>query len=118
VRVEGAHSTRKSFLGSLIEPFFPASKASPAPDNPEQTLESVLHTARGIAHRLHDTDIFKSVEVGLEKSRDFLAHEDAIDIVFKTREKGKFYLKTATEIGNGEGTAVSTFPHQKHWNNP
>jgi outer membrane protein insertion porin family len=30
-----------------------------------------------------------------------------VDVIFKTREKGRYFIKTATEMGNGEGNAVS-----------
>lgn len=29
-----------------------------------------------------------------------------VDVVFKAREKGRYFVKTATEMGNGEGNAV------------
>ena len=34
-----------------------------------------------------------------------------VDIVFRTREKGKFYLKTATEFGSNDGNAVRPPSH-------
>jgi outer membrane protein insertion porin family len=100
VRIEGADNTRKCFLGMLVNPVI-----SPFSEN-RHTLGSVLHAAKDIAGRLQQTDIFKSVEMRLERSRDPLAQEEDVDIVAKTREKGRFYLKTATEVGNGEGNAV------------
>lgn len=103
VRVEGAKVTRSSFLGSLINPIL-ADAASA--DHNASNLESVLHTARRIAHILKKSDIFQSVEASIERSRDVLQKEEAVDIVFKTREKGRYYLNTSTELGNNEGTAV------------
>lgn len=32
--------------------------------------------------------------------------EGDVDLVLKTREKGRFYVKGGTEVGNGEGSAV------------
>jgi outer membrane protein insertion porin family len=58
---------------------------------------------------LQETDVFKSVEASLERSRDLMAQDIDVDVVFKTREKSRFYLKTATEVGNGEGSAVRMF---------
>lgn len=100
VRVEGAKVTRSSFLGFLINPQLASVNATPS------TLESVLHTTRKIAHTLNKTDMFHSVEAKLERARDELANEGDVDIVFKTREKGRFYLNTSTELGNNEGNAV------------
>lgn len=53
--------------------------------------------------------MFHSVEAKLERARDALAKDDDIDIVFKTKEKGRFYLNTSTEVGNNEGNAVISF---------
>lgn len=37
-----------------------------------------------------------------------LASPEDVDILITTREKGRFFLKTSTELGNNEGSAVST----------
>ncbi|EIW77129.1 hypothetical protein CONPUDRAFT_84348 [Coniophora puteana RWD-64-598 SS2] len=126
VRIEGAHNTRKPFLGWLVRPWLSAHSSSlPLPSSSENpfaksntssldpfphhpTLKSVLHTARGIGSVLQDTDIFKSVDARIEASRDPQAAPGDVDIVFKTREKGKFYLKTATEFGHNDGNASAT----------
>jgi len=99
VRVEGATITRSSFLGFLINPLL-------TPKDSSSKLESVLDTTRKISHILHKTDVFKSVEAKIEHARDSLANADDVDIVFKTREKGRYYLNTSTELGNNEGSAV------------
>lgn len=99
VRVEGAIHTRKSFLGSLINPLLP-------PSADTNTLEGVLHAARRISHILHETDVFKTIEARIEASQNVLAQEGDVDLVFKALEKGRFYLNTSTEVGNGEGNAV------------
>jgi outer membrane protein insertion porin family len=103
VRVEGATHTRKSFLGSLINPCIP-------PSADTNTLEDVLHTARHISHILHETDIFKSIEARIEASQNALAQKGDVDLVFKALERGRFYLNTSTEVGNGEGNAVRYSP--------
>lgn len=101
IRVEGATHTRRSFLNSLVHPFLVND-----PDKP-QTLENVLHSARAFGHVLHETDIFQSIGAKLEASRDVYASSGDVDVVFKTKEKGRFYLSTSTEVGNNEGGAVS-----------
>ena len=101
VRVEGAIQTRKSFLGSIINPLLPEPSTEDA-----ATLESVLHTTRRIGSVLQETDIFQTVEARLEESRDALSRSGDVDVVFKTREKGRFYLNTSTQVGNNEGGAV------------
>ncbi|KAI0077621.1 hypothetical protein K474DRAFT_1661556 [Panus rudis PR-1116 ss-1] len=100
IRVDGAVHTRKSFLGSLVHPYLHAEQP--------QTLASVLQTTRSLGSLLQETDIFESVVAKLERSRDVLAQPGDVDLVFKTREKGRFYLNTSTQVGNEEGGASAT----------
>jgi outer membrane protein insertion porin family len=97
--VEGAAHTRQSFLAWLINPHLP-NTSEPS------TLESVLYTTRRLSHTFQETDVFNSLEAKIERSPDVMANEGDVDIVFKTREKGRYFMKTATEMGNGEGNAV------------
>lgn len=103
VRVEGAASTRKSFLAWLINPQLQSTAQTLDTSN----LESILHTTRRIGDLLQETDAFKTVEAGLEGSKGVFSDPGDIDVVFKTRENGRYFLKTATEMGNGEADAVS-----------
>ncbi|EGO03411.1 hypothetical protein SERLA73DRAFT_83345 [Serpula lacrymans var. lacrymans S7.3] len=107
VRVQGAKHTRRSFLDWLVNPWL-SPQLSPLDVDKPSTLQNVLHTARGISHVLQETDLFQSVEAKIERSRDMLAKEGDVDIIFKTREKGRFFLKTSTELGNSEGNASAT----------
>lgn len=97
VRVDGAKNTRKSFLGWLIQPHL----------KQDQTLAEVLHTTRAIGDTLTKTGIFNAIDAKLERSSNALAMEGDIDVVFRAREKGRFFAKTSTEVGNSEGNAVS-----------
>ncbi|KAF8736125.1 hypothetical protein AX14_000848 [Amanita brunnescens Koide BX004] len=99
VRVTGAYNTRQSFLGSLIKPVL---------SKPINTLGDVLHSTRHISYLLQKTDIFKHVEARLERSKSDLASPNDVDVVFKTREHGRYYLNTSTELGNNEGSASAT----------
>lgn len=103
VRVEGTPHTRKSFLGFLIKPALEQSFEE------ESDLQAVLHATRRISHILHKSDIFRTVEAKVERARDVTAKEGDVDLVFKTKEKGRFYLNSSTELGNNEGSAVSYF---------
>ncbi|KAI0353404.1 hypothetical protein OH77DRAFT_628273 [Trametes cingulata] len=102
VRVRGATRTRDSFLGSIIEPVLQA------PDEKGATLESVLRKTKQIKGLLEETDIFNQVEAVIDRSRDPLAHPEDVDVVFLTREKGRLYLNTSTQVGNNEGGASAT----------
>jgi outer membrane protein insertion porin family len=99
VRVEGAHNTRPSFLKFLIDPLIP-------PPSAENDLQTALHAARHISDVLQRTDIFRTVDAKLERASSPLASKHDVDLVFTTREKGRFLIKSSTELGNNEGSAV------------
>jgi outer membrane protein insertion porin family len=66
----------------------------------------VLLKARNIGHTLQETGLFHYVNAALEPTRDLTAPAHDVDLVFKTKEKGRLQLKTSTEFGNQEGSAV------------
>jgi outer membrane protein insertion porin family len=98
VRVEGAKNTRRSFLASIVYPHLPQHHHS--------SFESVLRATRDIGHYLVQSDIFQAVHARLEPSADSTAKPGDIDVIFTTRERPRFFLKTSTEVGNSEGNAV------------
>lgn len=98
VRVEGAKNTRRSFLASIVYPHLP--------QHPHSSFESVLHATRDIGHYLVQSDIFQTVHARLEPSADATTKPGDVDIIFATRERPQFFLKTSTEVGNSEGNAV------------
>ncbi len=98
VRVEGAENTRNSFIGFLVKPLIPAAEGS--------NVEAVLHATRRISEVLQQADIFGSVDARLERARDVLSSPRDVDVVVKAKEKGRFFVKSATEFGNNEGSAV------------
>ncbi|KAL1672467.1 surface antigen-domain-containing protein [Schizophyllum commune] len=97
--VEGADHTRDSFLRFLTRPHLARE---------HETLEDVLHTGRHLSHLLQKSDVFSHVEARLEGARDLLAGPHDVDLVLRTKERGRFFLKTATELGNNEGSASLT----------
>ena len=98
VSVEGAKHSSHSFLGSIIYPVI--SQTSPT------TLGDVLQATRSISSALKKTNIFSSVEVEIARPRDPLAASNDVDLLFKTKEKGRYHLSSSTELGNNEGSAV------------
>lgn len=104
MRIEGAENVRHSFLSSLIEPQLTSHNALESP-----TLENVLHQVRGLSHTLQRTDLFTSVEPTLVKSRAPLSATRDVDLVFKCRERGKLFIKSSTEVGNGEAGTVRLY---------
>jgi outer membrane protein insertion porin family len=72
----------------------------------ESTLQSVLLKVRNIGHTLQETGLFHYVNATIESARDVTAPVHDVDLVFKTKERGRLQLKTSTEFGNQEGSAV------------
>ena len=97
--VEGADHTRDSFLRFLTRPHLARE---------HETLEDVLHTGRYLSHLLQKSDVCSHVEARVEGARDLLAGPHDVDLVLRTKERGRFFLKTATELGNNEGSASLT----------
>lgn len=113
IRIIGAKSTRPSFLSSLVAPYLPtlppASYLSSEPHPPAspQTLGGILSTTRDLSTLLGKFDIFKQIDALLEASPSVLAEAEDVDIVLRVKEAPKYFLRTATDIGDGEGSAVS-----------
>ena len=101
MRIEGADNTRESFLGSIVK-----HHVGDPYSHEESTLQAVLLKARNIGHTLQETGLFHYVNATLEPTRDVTARVQDVDLVFKTKEKGRLQLKTSTEFGNQEGSAV------------
>jgi len=72
----------------------------------ESTLESVLHQTRDITHALQSTQLFKSVHPEIMKSQRPDATVRDVDVLFRVQERGRLFLKSSTEVGNGEASAV------------
>lgn len=47
----------------------------------------------------------------VEAAREPLAHSNDVDLVFTTKERGRLYLNSSTELGNNEGNAVSSIAY-------
>ncbi|KNC77357.1 hypothetical protein SARC_10184 [Sphaeroforma arctica JP610] len=67
------------------------------------SLGDVIEAIGTASARLKRLDIFKSINFKLEKSHEF---EGEIDIIINVVEKGRFELRTETQIGNQEGDLV------------
>ncbi|KIJ61488.1 hypothetical protein HYDPIDRAFT_169719 [Hydnomerulius pinastri MD-312] len=103
VRVNGATHTSQSFLAWLLHPHL--APFTPSPSSPP-TLSTVLHTTRAISHTLSATELFRTLTARIERTD--LGKHDEVDVVFDVKERGRFFLKSSTEVGNGEGSASLT----------
>ena len=119
VRFVGARHTRSSFLASICDPYLASATPRPlsekeradpasARDPNTTTLGNLLGITRSLTHQLSRFDLFSEIQPTLEESASVLAHPNDVDIVFRVREAGRYYLKTSTDVGNGEGSANVT----------
>ncbi|KAF9220729.1 hypothetical protein BS17DRAFT_769068 [Gyrodon lividus] len=107
VRIDGATHTSQSFLAWLLRPHL-TSFIPPSPDISlsQPTLHTVLHTTRTISHTLTSTDLFRALTARIERAE--AGADGEIDLIFNVKERGRFFLKSSTEVGNGEGSASLT----------
>ncbi|BGP43053.1 hypothetical protein JCM10449v2_007068 [Rhodotorula kratochvilovae] len=120
IRIFGAKSTRPSFLSRIFAPYLsplpPPSflAATFSPDSPpqqppsQQTLRSLLQTTRDLSATLEQFDIFRGVEATIERSDSVLSEREDVDIVLRVQEAPKYFLRTATDVGDAEGNATGT----------
>ncbi|GAA6049158.1 hypothetical protein JCM3770_003283 [Rhodotorula araucariae] len=118
IRIFGAKSTRPSFLSRIFAPYLaplpPPSflAATFSPDSPpqpsEQTLRSLLQTTRELSATLAQFDIYRGVEATIERSDSVLSEREDVDIVLRVQEAPRYFLRTATDVGDGEGNATGT----------
>lgn len=119
-----SYSASAFSISSLLSLFLPttsssssSSSTSTSPyDNDDQqlptteTLRNVLAKTRSITDDLARFGIFDEIETGLDSSQDVLAEPNDVDLLLKVKESSRYFLRTATDVGDGEGNAVSLFP--------
>lgn len=104
--------TRTSFLDALVKPFLSQPHPSlpvflnPAPPQP-RTLHDILLTTRALVGHLERFDIFKMDQLGVRLEPRRGGDADEVEMVLELREQGRLFFKAGTEIGGGEGGAVS-----------
>ncbi|TNY23814.1 hypothetical protein DMC30DRAFT_413727 [Rhodotorula diobovata] len=123
IRIFGAKSTRPSFLSRIFAPylsplpppsflsssFSPSSSPAPPPQpQPQQTLRTLLQATRDLSSTLEHFDLFRGVDATIERSDSVLAERDDVEIVLRVVEAPKYFLRTATDVGDGEGNATGT----------
>ncbi len=75
-------------------------------DPQDYRLENVLKATRSMTHSLLQTGIYTSVEPTIQKAQDILSDFGDVDVVLRAKQKGRFFLKTSTEVGDQEGSVV------------
>ncbi|GAA5870366.1 hypothetical protein JCM8547_006615 [Rhodosporidiobolus lusitaniae] len=117
IRILGATHTRPSFLSRIFAPylmtlpppsFLSSSFNSASEPATEHTLRSVLRTSQSVVDDLSEFDIFRTLNASIERPASVLAHPDEVDLVLRVTEAPKYFLRTATDVGDGEGSATAT----------
>ncbi|EPQ27552.1 uncharacterized protein PFL1_05090 [Pseudozyma flocculosa PF-1] len=124
IRIVGATSLRPSFLATLCRPYLdPALNAQtlgslnsantalygsrmwhPLPYQPT-TLPSIMNLTGSIVEDLTKLDIFQNIDATLAPSLAPDATEEDVDVILSCKPKGRIFLKSSTDVGNGEGSA-------------
>ena len=120
IRIEGAKDVRPNFLLSVCRPYVdPFASNLPWANilygyrtsafirpGQQATLGGILQLTQSIGADLSAFDLFKDVSAKLVPSANPLADPvEDVDIVIECVKKSRVFLKSSTDIGNGEGTA-------------
>lgn len=125
IRISGAgRALRPSFLASLCRPYldptlstqnadvlplntlYYGSRTSHVLPGQPTTLASVLALTSSLAGDLDKLDVFRNIEASLAPSVFPGASEEDVDVILACgRPKGRVFLKSSTDVGNGEGSA-------------
>ncbi|GAA6043499.1 hypothetical protein JCM8097_002242 [Rhodosporidiobolus ruineniae] len=116
IRILGTKNTRPSFLSRIFAPYltslpapsFLSTDFSSAPEPSPHTLRSVLRTSQDVVEQLSKFDIFRTLDASIERPSSVLAHPDEVDLVLRVTEAPRYFLRTATDVGDGEGSATAT----------
>lgn len=97
VRIHGANTTTRAFLDWLLAPHLVLA--------PHSTFQNVLDSTAAISRSLTATGLFRTHSVRILPAED--GSDAHVDLVYNVQERGRFFIKTSTELGDGEGNAAS-----------
>lgn len=125
IRISGAgRALRPGYLASLCRPYMDPTLSTQIPNTsilnalyygsrtshvlPGQptTLPSILALTSSLAGDLDKLDVFRNIEASLAPSIFPGATEEDVDVILVCgKPKGRVFLKSSTDVGNGEGSA-------------
>lgn len=106
IRLIGAHRTRKSFLDTLFDPILAVNRDEP------YTLQEALNAVGTAADKLRRFGIYHdniSLFVDRPDKSDPNTTTNDIDVWLSVKERGRWSIKTGTNLGNTEGEAYGNF---------
>jgi outer membrane protein insertion porin family len=128
IRIEGAKEMRKSFLTRICKPytdatikptflnkFIYAHRLDQIMPGQSTSLPGLIGLLGSIGTDLGGLDAFADIQASLQPSlvvnpidpsSPLIASEEDVDVVFTCKQKPRFFLKTSTDVGNGEGNAA------------
>ncbi|SJX63133.1 related to SAM50-essential component of the SAM or TOB complex of the mitochondrial outer membrane [Sporisorium reilianum f. sp. reilianum] len=125
IRISGAgRALRPGYLASLCRPYmdpylsdqnpnanilnslYYGSRTSHVLPGQPTTLPSILALTSSLAGDLDKLDVFRNIEASLAPSIFPGASEEDVDVILACgKPKGRVFLKSSTDVGNGEGSA-------------
>ncbi|EGG00834.1 uncharacterized protein MELLADRAFT_117963 [Melampsora larici-populina 98AG31] len=93
IRLSGASLTRPDFLRPIFAPLLSTKEP--------QKLADILLATDQLYSRLADLDLFSSIKLDLHPMSDGKKNE--LELRMAVSERGRFFLKTSTDVGSGEG---------------
>lgn len=70
-----------------------------------RSVSDLLQLATLVGTDLTRFDLFSEVTATLEPTRNPLGTQEDVDVVLNVKEKSRVFLKSSTDVGNGEGSA-------------
>ncbi|MBW0460376.1 hypothetical protein O181_000091 [Austropuccinia psidii MF-1] len=104
IRLVGAKHTQSDFLASLFKPIFG--------DGKPRTFSEILKSSDQLYDRLAKLGIFSHLQISLDAKQGDPKH---IEALIKVVERGRFFLKTSTDVGNGEGALTGLARARNIW---
>lgn len=104
IRVEGSRHTRSELFSELFSPLLNRGR--------KQTLSEILKSSDRLYDRLIKLGIFSHLEISLAAKED---DPKGIQALVKVIERGRFFFKTSTDVGNGEGALTGLARARNVW---
>ncbi|KAH8922544.1 hypothetical protein BT69DRAFT_1350782, partial [Atractiella rhizophila] len=100
IRFLGLEKTRASFLQKALEDALRKHREI----GDQGRLRDVLRTVKDVTSKLEGFGIFEQIAPSVEHAEAGLGGARDLDVVFHVKEAARKYLKTSTDVGDGEGS--------------